>query len=121
MHRNGGFDLAIMDYSIALKFKPSYATAYYNRGVAHYDKNNLGEWEQAILDYTRALNLDSRYAVAYLNRGVIYLSQRREAQATTDFTQAVKFDQTLEPIVEKYLRARREPKFTDTPAELATR
>jgi tetratricopeptide (TPR) repeat protein len=43
------------------------ATAYYNRGNAHFDKK---EWALAIDDYTHALYLRPKYPTAMFNRGL---------------------------------------------------
>ena len=45
---------AIDDYDQAIKLKPDYALAYYNRGIA---RNALGDKQSAILDYQKAAEL----------------------------------------------------------------
>ena len=66
---NGEYQLAIDNYTKAIRIDPDDATAYYNRGVAYYD---LGNYEDAIADYTRAIRIDPDYADAYFNRGLSY-------------------------------------------------
>jgi tetratricopeptide (TPR) repeat protein len=59
-------DEAIRFYDKAIRLKPDYADAFYNRGLARYDK---GELAAAIRDYTAALRLKPDYADAFSARG----------------------------------------------------
>ncbi len=53
----GQIELAIEDYTQAIKLKPDYAEAYYHRGGSWL---RLGEWEKARSDLqnARKMNLD---------------------------------------------------------------
>ena len=55
--KNGQIELAIEDYTQAIKLKPDYAEAYYYRGGSWL---RLGEWEKARSDIQNAkkMNLD---------------------------------------------------------------
>ena len=64
---NEQYQLAIDNYTSALRINPDYAEAYYNRGSAY---NDLGNYTAAIADYTSALRIDPDYADAYANRGI---------------------------------------------------
>jgi tetratricopeptide (TPR) repeat protein len=53
-------------YSHAIRLKPDYADAFYNRGRAYHDKNDL---KAAIRDYGKAIRLQPDFANAFNNRG----------------------------------------------------
>jgi len=61
------YQLAIADYTRAIRIDPDYVDAYHNRGVAY---GKLGNYEDAIADYTRFLRINPDYTAAYRNRGV---------------------------------------------------
>ena len=65
--KNGDYQLAIDNFTRAIRIDPDYADAYYNRGNLY---NALGNYEDAIADYTRAIRIDPDYANAYRNRGI---------------------------------------------------
>ena len=45
---------ALQDYNEAIRLKPDYALAFYNRGIARRDK---GDVEGALQDYNEAIRL----------------------------------------------------------------
>ena len=51
----GEYDLAIADFSVAIRHDPKLATAYWGRGAAYEEK---GELVKAIADLTEAVRLD---------------------------------------------------------------
>ncbi len=66
-----GFDARDLDeklrfYSQAIRLKPDYADAFYNRGRAYHDKDNL---KTAAQDYTKAIRLQPDFTNAFNNRG----------------------------------------------------
>ena len=70
---------AISAYDMALRLKPDYAEAYYNRGTA---KTLIGEYETAIADFDEAIRLNPEFVEAHYNRSQtkVSLSQIEEAQ-----------------------------------------
>ena len=64
---NREYQLAIDNYTKAIRIDPDYASAYYNRGLTYY---NLGNYEDVIDDCTRAIRIDPDFASAYRNRGL---------------------------------------------------
>ena len=64
--REGQFDLAISDHTMALEMDPGNALAYYSRGVAYGRK---GQWEQAFSDFTKTLEIDPENAGAWYSKG----------------------------------------------------
>ena len=63
----GQNDKTIADYNNAIELNPRDAEAYYNRGIAYYNK---GQYDQTISDYSKAIEINPKYAEAYNNRAV---------------------------------------------------
>jgi tetratricopeptide (TPR) repeat protein len=59
------------DYNRAISLQPTYAEAYFLRGVA---KSSLGDQRNAIQDCSNAILLNPKYAEAYFIRGIIKLA-----------------------------------------------
>lgn len=59
------FDEKIRFYSEAIRLKPDFADAFYNRGLARY---NNGDLSGATEDYDQAIHLEPDYASAYYNQ-----------------------------------------------------
>jgi len=83
------WELALADYTQALKINPQYVDAYYNRGLV-YSKQE--KWELALADYTQALKINPQYADAYINRGSFYYEQKKWELALANFNQALKIN-----------------------------
>ena len=66
------YENAIMHYTEAIKSKPDFTAAYYNRGTAYYKK---GEYDNAITDFDKAIELKPDYVDAYYNRGTAYIKK----------------------------------------------
>ena len=77
---------SIEHYTLAIKLKPDFVEAYYNRGLAYKGK---GEIERAIVDYTRAIDLKPDLAEAYNNRGLSYKDQGEFDNAIEDLDRAI--------------------------------
>jgi len=84
----GNNDKAIANYDQAIKLKPDLVGAYYNRGIAYYDK---GEYDRAIADYDQAIKLKPDWAEAYYNRGLAYNDKGEYDRAIAEYDQAIKF------------------------------
>ena len=83
----GELDLAIADFTQALRLNPAHANAYISRGIA-YDKK--GDHDLAIADYTKVLELDPDKLdpdnmFAYHNRGIAYINKNDHDKAIEDF------------------------------------
>ena len=78
LHYNlGQYQRAIEDYSAAIRLKPDYYLAYYNRGCVYI--KNPDQYKQAIEDLNKAIHLKPDYVEAYNNLGGIYLIQGRRS------------------------------------------
>ena len=80
------YENAIMHYTEAIKSKPDFTAAYYNRGNAYYKK---GEYDNAITDFDKAIELKPDYDNAYYNRGTVYDRKGELDNAITDFDKAI--------------------------------
>ena len=80
------------DYTVVIKFKPKFADAYVNRGLAY---RILGRLDLAIEDYTTAIKLYPSDADIYNNRGVAYLNKSKFDLALQDFHTAIELKPDL--------------------------
>ena len=80
------YEDSIQYYNEAIKLKPDFVVAYYNRGVAH---NNKGKYDNAIRDFNIAILLKFDYVEAYHNRGIAYNSKEEYDNAIRDFNMAI--------------------------------
>lgn len=58
---------AINDYSKAIKIKPDYADAYFNKAVLNMKNNNF---EEAIINFSNVIKINVSDHEAYLRRGI---------------------------------------------------
>jgi len=98
----GDIDLAIQEYSQAIKLNGKFASAYNNRGVA-YDRK--GDYERAIQDYEQAIKLKPS-AEVYFNRGNAQLAKSQYAAAIDDYNQALKLRPDLNGAIDNRCWAR---------------
>ena len=84
----GDLDLAIADYSEALRLETS-AVFYGNRGVAYRLKKDL---DNAISDFDQAIRLNPTFSLAYTNRGDTWLAKKEYIKAISDYEQAIRCD-----------------------------
>jgi len=89
---------ALDDYNQAIELDPTLYQAYNNRGSLRFA---LADTVGAIEDLDRAIALRPGYAMAYLNRGLVRLAQRKGREAESDFSQCLKFDRSLAPLIQK--------------------
>lgn len=84
-HRSEQYDLALSDYSLAIRLNGNDSYAIYNRALIY---QNRGNYENAVADYSRSIQLRPENADAYTNRGTIYLDTGRFKKAIVDLTKA---------------------------------
>jgi tetratricopeptide (TPR) repeat protein len=75
--------------SAILESNPRVAEAYYNRGVARMQLNQL---EGALADFNKAIEINPQDPDAWNNRGLIYNRQGKPGAAISDFSKAIELD-----------------------------
>jgi tetratricopeptide (TPR) repeat protein len=75
--------------SAILKRDPQVAEAYYNRGVARMQLNQL---EGALADFDKAIEINPKDPDAWNNRGLIYNRQGKPGDAVSNFSRAIEID-----------------------------
>jgi tetratricopeptide (TPR) repeat protein len=98
----GKFDLAVRDYTEAIKLNPKNAESYNNRANAY---SLLGKYDDAIKDYDEALKLEPKNARIYANRGAVKLRLGKSDEATKDLHRAVELEPGLKDKIEPLLGA----------------
>jgi tetratricopeptide (TPR) repeat protein len=75
------YPAAIESYTQAITVNPTFASAYYNRGLVHEIR---GDYQFAIEDFTRAVALDGQLVNAYGVRGRVFYTIGNLRQALDD-------------------------------------
>jgi tetratricopeptide (TPR) repeat protein len=75
--------------SAILERDPRAAEAYYNRGVARMQLNQL---EGALADFNKAIEINPKDPDAWNNRGLIYNRLGKPGNAVSDFSMAIELD-----------------------------
>jgi tetratricopeptide (TPR) repeat protein len=110
----GDFDLAIEDFTEAIKLAPDNAAAYLQRSKAlhasvsmvsnldenfdfiisgtGYSEKTRGVYNRALADASAAIRLAPALAGAYRNRGRLYEDMGENDKAISDFNQAIRLD-----------------------------
>jgi len=81
------FNIAIDDFTNAIKINPNFAEAYTKR-AAVYDR--LIKYDLALSDYSALIRINQDDIEAYKKRGSIYYKKREYDKAIADFDQAIK-------------------------------
>jgi tetratricopeptide (TPR) repeat protein len=90
----GQYELAMTHCSKVIEIDSNYATAYFNRGLAHMI---LGNYDQAIADYSKDIKLIPVVTRSYINRGTVYMNQQNYDAAIADFTKAIEINPRESP------------------------
>ncbi len=92
-------DEAITELNKAIEMNPKHAEAYYNRGIAYYNK---GQHDKAIADYNKAIEINPKHIGAYNNRAVVYYYKGEHDKAWEDVHKAQSLGHQVHP---KFLKA----------------
>lgn len=92
--KDGDIEGAISDFTAAIKAQPKFSMAYYHRGRAHEQQQDL---KAAIADYTQAIQINANWGglelpAAYVSRGNARDDDNDSKGALTDYGQALKLD-----------------------------
>jgi serine/threonine protein kinase/Tfp pilus assembly protein PilF len=89
LHAGRNYDLAVAEFTEALRRNPQFALAYCNRGNAHAAR---GDDDQALADYAEALQIDPGCAGAYRQRGHLQAARGNHGAAIADYQRALRID-----------------------------
>ncbi|MDR1149277.1 MAG: tetratricopeptide repeat protein [Spirochaetaceae bacterium] len=108
--REKDFDLAIKDFTEAIRLDPNFTAAYITRGLSYLEKQKIAvkslqgleclkrenyEYDLAISDFTEVIRLIPNDAIAYYRRAFVYIKKNIEANETkaiADLTEAICID-----------------------------
>ncbi len=93
---------AIPYYNKAIEINPTFANAYFSRGVAY--AQGTGQYDQAISDYNKAIEINPRFAKAILSRGMTYYFKGEYDKAWEDVYKAQSLGYQVHPGFLKALR-----------------
>lgn len=82
------YDVAVSDFSEAIRLNPSEAAYYNGRGLCW---NHKREWDRAIADFNAAIRLGPTCRM-YNNRGQAWVGKQDYARALTDFDEAIRLE-----------------------------
>ncbi len=82
-------DKAIEDCNEAIRIKPNYALAFFNRGNASFA---IGQYDRAIEDYDQSIRLNSNDANAFSNRGNTYANKGQYDRGIEDYNEAIRLN-----------------------------
>jgi tetratricopeptide (TPR) repeat protein len=111
----GNYEMAISEFTEAIRLNPGLNTVYIMRGRALFShaseiivKENLSSivdedhtaehlqiFDQLIGDFTMALRIDPHNAVIYRDRGRVYFARKDLDRALADFDQAIRMDRNF--------------------------
>jgi len=104
----GDLDLAVRDFSEAIRIDPKYPDTYSERGQAFF---KLGDIQRAIADYSAALAHDPQHGVALRARGMAQLYLGKNDLALADLSKAIELGESdprlLAPVELFYARRSR--------------
>jgi len=83
------FDMAIADFTAALKLDPNNSKTYLECGDVYTDK---GDTDRGIANYNQAIKLNPNYSEAYISRGIAYYIKGEYDRAIADYTQSIKLN-----------------------------
>jgi tetratricopeptide (TPR) repeat protein len=84
--RRHDYDLAIAEFSEAIRLNPYFWEAYNNRGASYSHK---GDHDKAIADYSEAIRLKPDDVGTYINRGNCYSLKGDHDRAIADYSEAI--------------------------------
>jgi tetratricopeptide (TPR) repeat protein len=85
-YKQGDYQGAIAEYTLAIQFAPNIALAFSCRGDAYH---KLGQEEKAMADYNQAIAINPTIAIAYYRRGNLYYSAKKYDLAVAEYNLAI--------------------------------
>ncbi len=86
---SGQYGESIEHYTKAIRVKPDFTDAYFNRGRAYGDE---GDFDRAIEDYTKVIDLNPKDIDAYYNRGCENSRKNNYDAAIGDYDSVIRLE-----------------------------
>ena len=67
------FRAAVQNFGESIKLNPKEASAYFDRGIAYYEKQY---YDRAVADFDQVTKIEPKNAQAYYNRGIAFADYR---------------------------------------------
>tara|TARA_A100001011_G_scaffold91765_1_gene96412 strand:+ start:303 stop:869 length:567 start_codon:yes stop_codon:yes gene_type:complete len=80
---------ALINYTIALQYKPNNYKTYNNRALV---KGSLKDLDGAMSDLNKSIEINPNYAESFINRGVTFNVLNEPKKALIDFAKAIEID-----------------------------
>jgi tetratricopeptide (TPR) repeat protein len=96
------FDQAIVEFTSAIEWNPSYDEALVGRACAWQGQN---DYDKALADCNAAIRLNPRNAFAYDNRGIAWQAKGENEKAVADLTVAIRLKPEDAPVYGNRARA----------------
>jgi len=84
--RNGHYDVAIQEFTKALRLNPSYGEAFTNRGFVYLFK---ADYDRAIEDFAAAIQIQPNTDL-FANRALAHFNKAEYDRAIQDYTEAIR-------------------------------
>jgi tetratricopeptide (TPR) repeat protein len=86
---NFDYDLALEEFTEAIRIDPGYYRAYLRRGYIYYSNQ---AHNKAIDDYTTAIRIKPDYAEAYFYRGIVHFNNNDFDKAIEDWREVLNIE-----------------------------
>ena len=85
-------DMAISDFTKAIKLNKEFLPAYLHRGIAYniYNEDNENYLNRALYDFEKVIDMNPNIFEAYSNRASVYKKKREYDKALTDLKYSIK-------------------------------
>ena len=80
---------SLADFNAAIRAAPSYANAFYGRGLAHIKKH---DYASALADFDETIRLKPDHHLAFIGRGNVHLTEGRVGQAVADYNEDIRLN-----------------------------
>jgi tetratricopeptide (TPR) repeat protein len=87
--KNAQYEMALAEFSRAVRRNPTFADAYYNRALVYI---TLGQLGQAVSDLTAVVGIRPEFVEAYRSRGILQMAMSQYDQAISDFSKVLELD-----------------------------
>ena len=87
-HNQANYTAAISYYTEAIRLRPTFADAYYNRGISFFKQK---EYKKAIIDFNETLYWSPADAMAYFWRAETYYALKNYEQAEKNYVLAEQY------------------------------